>query len=292
MKTFAVATSLFLGAISIAQGPPGVGTLTGEKGMGWDANGRYMVLEPRGPLAKIANETMLREETDRFNAFSKQAHADVQELPETAGRHYYRSKPQVSLLFPNLISLYSTIETFRGGAHPNQEFATTNFGMVAKKPTRLRLQHLFKPGVDAVQTVSPLVIEQLRATGRAAYVHDQQMKELTPEQAESFVITRSGLTFLFGPDVVGPHAAGSFQIKVPFTAMKDQIDPDGPLRPLFPRPRKKKATAPKVAPKNDRRNPVPAARPRGNVLPQRQTPNSKVPDRKSAPRVPSSGSRG
>jgi hypothetical protein len=47
---------------------------------------------------------------------------------------------------------------------------------------------------------------------------------------DNWAITKKGLRITFDPYQVGPYAAGPQQVVVPYSALKEIIKPDGPVK--------------------------------------------------------------
>jgi hypothetical protein len=125
----------------------------------------------------------------------------------------FETQPTISINRPNLISLYFTTDTFSGGAHGMTTFEPYTFAMVEGKPQRIFSKDIFTGNYQSVLSVE--VLGQLMKDARAAWVDDGSVRELTPDLIDQFVVTPSGVTYLFQPYVMGPYAVGTFQVKVP-----------------------------------------------------------------------------
>lgn len=180
-------------------------------------------------LAEFATATIKKDEVGGLAEWMKQNYTKTKPRVE----NFYQLEPHVSMTTPNLISLYFIVSTYEGGAHPMYVFDPYTFAMVNGKPVQVHAKDLFQPSVQFVDVVSSLVMSKLAQDPRAEWVKDGTVKALTPGQVDSFVVTPTTLTYLFNPYDMGPYAVGSFQIKVPFSELSSDLNPQGPLAPLL-----------------------------------------------------------
>lgn len=138
---------------------------------------------------------------------------------------------QVAISNPDLCSTWATLWTYTGGAHPMAGYEVFNFGLVHGKPARLTLQSLFRPGISAQAVLEPLILGKLLQQG-AAWVEDGSLRELG-DLLKLFVIKKDRLNFLIPPYAAGPWSQGTFEIEVPFSEIRRELDPKGPLKGLL-----------------------------------------------------------
>lgn len=142
------------------------------------------------------------------------------EMPPIAWELTYGSK--VGLASAELISGYSEFFFYTGGAHPNREYKGLTFGMVDGKPVRVKLGHLMTVRMAPEALASELVLPKLRAMGASSVV-EGTITTLTKEQADNFVVTPAGITWLFSPYEVASYAEGHFFVKVPWSEMEGKV---------------------------------------------------------------------
>ena len=135
----------------------------------------------------------------------------------------------VVLAQDDLVSIKFDVGTYyQGAAHPNSYSDVINYDL--KNGKQLKLADLFKPGAKYLQALSSYSIADLKKQG----------KDLLPEQIESgaapkadnyqsWNIGRKGLAINFDAYQVGPYAAGPQFVHVPYSNLKDLINPDGPV---------------------------------------------------------------
>jgi hypothetical protein len=133
----------------------------------------------------------------------------------------------------DLISLtFSVSSYYQGAAHPNSYSETINYDL--KNGKVLKLADLFKPGAKYLQAISAYCIDDLKkqSKDKDGMLDDESIKSgasPTPKNYERWTINKKGLGIDFDPYQVGPYVAGPQYVTVPYSALKDLINPDGPL---------------------------------------------------------------
>jgi hypothetical protein len=141
---------------------------------------------------------------------------------------------KVALAQDDLISIQFDVGSYyQGAAHPNSYTEVINYDL--KNGKQLKLSDLFKPGAKFLQPIASYCIADLkkqRATEKGAALTDSEIDSgaaPTAKNYESWTITRQGLGINFDAYQVGPYAAGPQFVMVPYSAVKDVIDPEGPV---------------------------------------------------------------
>ena len=117
---------------------------------------------------------------------------------------------------------------YSGGAHGYYTVTYTNIDIKTQK--RLTLQNLFLPDYD----------EKLHSIARSYYkkAHDLKPSESLASDgwfenkfvlAENFAITPYGLYFLYNQYEIKSYADGQTEFFLPYSAIRELIDPNGPL---------------------------------------------------------------
>lgn len=197
----------------------------------WSVSVQYPRFRAGTPVAAEANRWASRREREVFGAFLAQAKQDLPELQKVMSHARYELlvRPTVSLQTGELCSGYVESYAFTGGAHGSTTFETVNFSGSGR---RLQLQDLFPKGTDGRKQASFAILEQMLGSGKASAIQDGVWKELTAEQSERFVLTKSGILFLFNDYELGAYSEGRFKILVPFDKLAG-LDRKGPYRALF-----------------------------------------------------------
>lgn len=122
---------------------------------------------------------------------------------------------------------------YMGAAHPNSYTEVINYDL--KNGKQLKLSDLFKPGAKYLQPIANYCIADLkkqRATEKGQALTDSEIDSGAAPVAknyQSWTITKKGLGINFDAYQVGPYAAGPQFVMVPYAAVKDVINPEGPL---------------------------------------------------------------
>ncbi|MBA2706023.1 MAG: DUF3298 and DUF4163 domain-containing protein [Blastocatellia bacterium] len=141
----------------------------------------------------------------------------------------------IALAKDDLISVQFDIGGYSAGAaHPNSYTDVINFDLRSGK--QLKLADLFKPGAKYLQALSAYCIQDLKKQskqkGEDGMLDDDWIQRGTGPDANNFrswTITKNGLGINFDSYQVAPYAAGPQFVRVPYSALKDIIKPDGPV---------------------------------------------------------------
>jgi hypothetical protein len=137
----------------------------------------------------------------------------------------------VVLAQDDLVSIKFDVGSYyQGAAHPNSYSDVINYDL--KNGKQLKLGDLFKPGAKFLQAIATYCIGDLKKQAKEKSLFDDQIEEGAKPSAEnyqSWTITRKGLGITFDAYQVGAYAAGPQFVMVPYTSLKDLINPDGPI---------------------------------------------------------------
>jgi hypothetical protein len=146
---------------------------------------------------------------------------------------YYDAEYWVSLSTPQLVSLTFGVSTYyEGAAHPNHHTIAFNYDLTTGR--LLTLKDLFKPGSDYLQVISDYTIQALKEKlGEDADEEwIQRGAGANEENYKSWNVTKTGLVVTFDPYQVVYYAAGPQEITIPYSVLRNVIDPEGPLAKL------------------------------------------------------------
>lgn len=202
-----------------------------EKGV-YDAKAAYPVFKSKSTVAQIANEAFRKHISKAMMEFIAEAKKVRKDWPGE-GQFDFVAETFVSVSRRDLISGYTKIYSYTGGAHGMTLLTPMSFGIVSGKAARLKLQDLFQAGVDALGTVSPLVMDELRKNAGAAWVAEGEVTSLDKAQGEKFLITPTALAYLFDPYEMGPYSSGPITAKLPLSRLAGKLKEDGPLAPIL-----------------------------------------------------------
>ncbi len=131
----------------------------------------------------------------------------------------------------DLISIEYDIGGYSAGAaHGNSSSSVLNYDVKAGKV--LKLADLFKPGAKYLQAISAYCLNDLKKQSKknGDSLPDDMIKSGAGPDARNFqswTITKKGLDFTFDAYQVGPYAAGPQSVVVPYSVLKELINPDG-----------------------------------------------------------------
>jgi uncharacterized protein DUF3298/peptidoglycan-N-acetylmuramic acid deacetylase PdaC-like protein len=141
---------------------------------------------------------------------------------------------EVALAQDDLISIkYVVSSYYQGAAHPNTGSDVINYDL--KNGKLLKLSDLFKPGSKYLQAIANYCIGDLKKQGKDKGLMDEEINQgaaATAQNYQSWTITKRGLGITFDAYQVGPYAAGPQYVLVPYSSLKDLINPDGPVGQL------------------------------------------------------------
>jgi hypothetical protein len=141
-----------------------------------------------------------------------------------------------------VVSILLSLEYYTfGAAHPGQSFIAINYDLQCERP--ITLPDLFVDDVDPLGgNNTPAYLEQLARLTRADLARQVKEKEFMSD-AETiepgtrpvvsnfadFTMTPGVLIIHFEPYQVGPYAAGSARVLVPWDTMKSALSPSHPF---------------------------------------------------------------
>jgi hypothetical protein len=138
---------------------------------------------------------------------------------------------EVALAQDDLISIqFSVGSYYQGAAHPNTFAEVVNYDL--KNGKQLKLADLFKPGAKYLQAIANYCIADLKKQAKDKGLLDEEIQNGAAPNAknyQSWTITRKGLGINFDAYQVGPYAAGPQFVLVPYSSLKDVINPEGPV---------------------------------------------------------------
>ena len=153
--------------------------------------------------------------------------------PEASAGSDLTVEYEVALAQDDLISIeFNVSEFYQGAAHPNSFSEVVNYDL--KNGRQLKLSDLFKPGAKYLQTLSSYAIADLKKQSKEkgdALTEADIQSGAGPkgENYNKWTITRKGVGINFDAYQVGPYAVGAWAVIVPYSNLKDLINPDGPI---------------------------------------------------------------
>ncbi|MEZ5344613.1 MAG: DUF3298 and DUF4163 domain-containing protein [Pyrinomonadaceae bacterium] len=193
----------------------------------WELKVQYPEVRLKGdkPAVKfndLARKLVMDGVTDFKNRMSQLSVEERDHLPEGAN-FYYETGYTVEYLSERMVSVSFNNGEYTGGAHPNNSSFALNFDLENEKI--LKLEGLFSAGSDFLNTISKICIaeikEQQGENGSNDWIEGGAGPEL--ENFENWTVTKDGLKFAFDQYIVGPYAAGRFEVLIPFEKFSDDM---------------------------------------------------------------------
>lgn len=173
--------------------------------------------------------------TKKVAGFRKDVQPEGEETEEPRPEGSMGSDLSVSydvvLAQDDLVSIKFDVGSYyQGAAHPNSYSDVLNYDL--KNGKQLKLSDLFKPGAKFLQAIATYCIADLKKQAQAKGLLEDQIESGAAAKADnyqSWTITKRGLGITFDAYQVGPYAAGPQFVLVPYSTLKDLINPEGPV---------------------------------------------------------------
>lgn len=132
----------------------------------------------------------------------------------------------------NIVSMHMLYYFYTGGAHSNYGYSVRSFYVNNGEAHELGPDEIFRPGDAWVPALRARFVEGLQQA-RAEWIpapEDREANEFLSEEALSyFTVAPHGLTYYIGPYTFGPYAQGTITVRIPWSAIAEHVDPDGPV---------------------------------------------------------------
>jgi alpha-glucosidase (family GH31 glycosyl hydrolase) len=116
-----------------------------------------------------------------------------------------------------------TVESYTGGAHGLQATKTFTYNETGIPVT---LASLFTTGEEGLKTIAPYVQAQLKKNELTDATWVSEGAAPTADNYQNFVVTDTGITFMFDPYQVAAYAAGKQTVAVPLSVFKSIANPE------------------------------------------------------------------
>ena len=184
------------------------------------------------PQLTGSNDKAVAEFNHRVSALIEKAVSDYRGDGSSADHHYYTTDYNVLLATGDLISVEINEDAFTDGAHPNSYHYTLTYDLRAGR--ELSMDALFKQGTDYKKAIRQYSANNMNERIRKEYETDGKQTDEGPrfsaEDAEleswsSWAMSRQGVFVYYNlPNVV----AALDRVFIPYSALKDFINPNGP----------------------------------------------------------------
>ena len=205
-----------------------------NKKLNYEIDARYPQLTGgSNPNFEKFNQVVRASVTKRVAGFKKDMAPEEGEEPPPEGSmgSDLNVGYDVGLAQDDLISVqFSVGSYYQGAAHPNTFTEVVNYDL--KNGKQLKLADLFKPGAKYLQAIANYCIADLKKQAKDKGLTDEEIQNGAAANAknyQSWTITRKGLGINFDAYQVGPYAAGPQYVLVPYSSLKDVINPEGPV---------------------------------------------------------------
>jgi peptidoglycan-N-acetylglucosamine deacetylase len=187
---------------------------------GFDISVRYPLSIVSYDFAQTQIAQFIADSTQNFlSAFS------ATDLPEFVTSPWFLDIASEEMAYSDdIISVVMTVSDYTGGAHGNVFYKTFTFDLSTEK--QLTLNDLFT-APDPLPTLFPLVSQELQnqMDGYADLTWIEDGTGLNIDNYQNFAVGEDELIFFFPPYQVAPYAAGSFQVRIPFSAIQTILAP-------------------------------------------------------------------
>lgn len=175
-------------------------------------------------------KNLIAKETKGFKEGVAEVSADEDAPPDTGNGSDIRIVYDVSLATDDLISVIFDISAYsQGAAHPNNYSQVLNYDL--KTGRSLKLADLFKPNSDYLSAISRYAVSDLKKqSGQDA--DNEWLERGAGPDTDNYLkwnISRKGLAITFDPYQVASYAEGAKHVIVPYSALKEDSKPDGPI---------------------------------------------------------------
>jgi hypothetical protein len=168
--------------------------------------------------------------TAQVNDFKKDFEPPDQSIPKEMRESTLDAAYEITYSSADVISILFSFSVYNAGAvHPNHYTLSLNYDTSAGRA--LALADLFKPRSNHLQTISGYVIKELKKMLGPEVDGDWIERGAAPdsENYRSWNITRRGLSITFDPYQVASYADGPQVVLIPYAALRNIINVDGPL---------------------------------------------------------------
>jgi uncharacterized protein DUF3298/peptidoglycan-N-acetylmuramic acid deacetylase PdaC-like protein len=204
-----------------------------NKKLMYEIDARYPQLSGgSNPNFEKFNQVVRASVTKKVAGFKKDMAPEENEEPRPEGSmgSDLNVSYEVALAQDDLISVeFSVGSYYQGAAHPNTFTEVVNYDL--KNGKQLKLADLFKPGAKYLQALANYCIADLKKQKDKGLLDEeiQNGAAANAKNYQSWTITRKGIGVNFDSYQVGPYAAGPQFVLVPYSDLKDLINPEGPV---------------------------------------------------------------
>ena len=173
----------------------------------------------------------------RFEAAAEQAEREflAEWTPQApSGGEVWWQRGELTLAFyrPDLVSLWREARWFTGGVHGGLAVGAENYVQQGSAFVPFALPDGFRPGAPFHERLSASVLEELRRR-KVDWAATGQVRRLDAPSLAAFTVSSRGLTIALPPRAeVELWSKQALTATVPFSRLRELIDPSGPLARL------------------------------------------------------------
>lgn len=204
-----------------------------DKKLMYDVSAQYPQLNGgNNPNLEKFNQTARSLVTKKVAGFKKDMGPAEGEEPRPEGSMGSNLNIAYTLILAqdDLISVKFDVGSYyQGAAHPNSYSDVINYDL--KNGKQLKLGDLFKPGAKYLQAMAGYSIAELKKQTDKGLIAEEIDKGAAPQAKnyDRWNIMKTGIGITFDAYQVGPYAAGPQFVTVPYSVLKDMINPEGPI---------------------------------------------------------------
>ncbi|MDR7481888.1 MAG: RsiV family protein [Armatimonadota bacterium] len=189
-------------------------TLQTSKPGAYEVLVRYPQFAASTPLARTVNRAVDEWVRSQLRVWTRLFEGPAEGGPPQVQPAAYVAIPRVTFYDPwRLISLHLEIMETTGAGSAYPYLALFTYGWLDGRVAPLVLRDLFVPGAPSRVIVGRQVLRRLREAGAPA-VTGGRVTAVPDDVLERFIVEPDGLRYVFLPGVLGPLAAGSFEVKL------------------------------------------------------------------------------
>lgn len=187
----------------------------------------YPILAEQGRLIEIVNQKLESEAKKWFDRIVQEERSSNEIWEEEYGVSY-----ELFPVFfqPDLISIFGSEFQGRGG-HGCSYYEGKTYWQTGDLVLELNFDDLFICGSDYRNFILLYCENAFKTSGYGYYsCRTEFLPELSQRDLDTFVLTNKGLMIIFSAYKVGGWADGPDTITIPYSTIKQFIDPSGPLK--------------------------------------------------------------
>ncbi|MEZ5162270.1 MAG: DUF4163 domain-containing protein [Fimbriimonadaceae bacterium] len=192
----------------------------------YEAKLQYPEFSSNSAVAQLANKEALKFVKSQFGEFEQFTKEFFSEEGSAPSEWYHEAYPTISVANDSVISIIWYQYDYSGGAHPNRFYTSRTVVSTGKNSAEVfEFKDLFI-NESAEMVFRTTVLSSLVEKERTSRMGEPtEMLTLTPEQCADFVLTPSGIAFMFQPYAVGSYVEGEYMVKMKWSELSQYVKP-------------------------------------------------------------------